>query len=272
MEQENIIFVNPNTLVVGENSRWRVNDNLQELMEGIKQVGVIQPVTVRKEDNMIICGNRRVAACIKLGLTQIPVRYMFGVSNKDLLLMNLQENLQRKEISSIEVGRLCDRMLKESSFNLTMGELSTYLGISEHRIKVCLEIFKRLPPKFRDKVKNIHQQGNKKFGDLPESVIFAILNFNRTFRKLEDEGITSLIEESIKNKLTQDDVRLIGLLYTSGMSLRQAIKDFQTYRVTRCELVVLKTELEDVMKKEKTRVIKELYPKIIRQKYPNLII
>lgn len=270
--EEKIENINPNNLLLGENSRWRTNENLQELMEGIKQVGIIQPIVARKKDKMVICGNRRVAASIKLSMTSVPVRFLDNISDKELLLMNLQENLQRKDISSIEVGRLCDKMLKESSFNLTVGELSSRLGISESRLKVCLEIFKRLPPQFRNNVKNIHQQGKKKFGDLPETVIFSILNFNRTFRRIEDKEMTYLIEESIKRKYTTAHIRLIGLLYTTGMSLKNTISDLDNYRITRCEIVVLKTEFADVMKKEKTRIISELYPKIIRKEYPNLIV
>jgi len=268
---EEIIFENTDKLVIGENSRWRANSNLEELMEGIKQVGILQPIVARKEDKVVICGNRRLAAAIKLGLENVPVRFLSNIDDKKLLILNLQENMQRKDITSLEIGKLCDSMLKNSKFKLSLGELAVSLGISEHRVKVCLETFRRLPPDFRKNVVHITTTGQRKTGDLPENVVFAILNFNRTYRRLNEKQIILFLKEAADKKLTTSQIRLIGILYTRGMELKDCLKQVENYKIIRLDLIALKTELGDVSHKEKIKAQNELFKKIVSYKYPNLL-
>ncbi len=268
---ENIEYVNPKELVVGENSRWRVDSNLSELMEGIKQIGILQPIVARQEDKMVICGNRRLAAATKLGLDVVPVIFRKDIDDKRLLILNIQENIQRKDISSIEIGRICDTLTKESRFKLSIGELSTELGISENRVKVCLDVFRRLPSEFRNKVVYISKGEGRKYGELPENVVFAILNYNRSFKRIGEEDLKFFLKEAGERKLTVAQIRLVGLLAMKGSSFRKALKEVENYRVIRLDLVALKTELGDVFKKEKTNNQVELFTKIVGREYPNLL-
>ena len=109
---EQIIFENPKDLVVGENSRFRAESNQSELMESIKQNGILQPIVARKEDKVVIMGNRRLAAATKLGLDFVPVRYMESIDDKTLLILNLTENIQRKDIEIKDVVANANSMLK----------------------------------------------------------------------------------------------------------------------------------------------------------------
>ncbi len=268
---EKIEYVSPEELVVGENSRWRVDSNLSQLMEGIKQVGILQPIVAREEDKMIICGNRRLAAASKLNLEKVPVIFRKNVDDKKLLILNLQENIQRKDISSIEIGRLCDTLMKEGKFKLSVGEMSTELGLPESRVKVCLDVFRRLPPEFRNKVVYVSNGKSRKYGELPENVVFAILNYNRSFKKISSQDLKLFLKEAGEKKLTTAQIRLIGLITMRGVSFRQALKQVENYRVIRLDLVALKTELGSVFKKEKINNQVELFSKIIRREYPNLL-
>ena len=270
MTQE-ITLENPKNLIVGENSRFRANADLSELMESIKQSGVLQPIVARAEDKLVICGNRRLAASIKLNLSQIPVIYRSKVSEKEMLLLNLTENMQRKNISSIEIGRICDILLKNSEFNLSVGELATRLGVSNSRISACTRAFKQLPAEFRDKVVHIESSRERKFGDLPEQLVLCILNFSRSFKKIDDNELSLLLKTAANENLTVAQINLIGHLYTSGMPLKRALKDVYNYSILRINLMALKTELESVMKKEKIRVKSELISKVVKEKYPNLL-
>ena len=266
-----ISYVDPSSLKVGDNSRFRTDEDLSELMESIKQHGFVQPITARIEDKMVICGNRRLASVIKLGLDTIPVIFIPKIDDKTLLILNLLENMQRKDISSIEIGKRVDSMLKNTKFKMSLSELATSLGVSDNRIKVCLDTFKKLPPEWRTKVVHLDSSRKRKFGDLPENIVFAILNFNRSYKQLNGEELNLLLKETSNRKLTLSQIALIGLLVNSGMPLKIALKEINLYTIARLNFIVLKTELGSVQKKEGILGKQALFDHIIKKSYPNLV-
>lgn len=270
-KDKEITYENPKNLVVDKNSRFRADSNSNELMESIKQNGVLEPILVRKEDRVVICGNRRLSASMKLQLKEIPVIFVSGVSDKELLIMNLTENLQRKDISSIEVGRTCENMLKNSEFKTSIPELATLLGMKSSRLKVCLEAFRSLPAEFRDKVVHLNHSRERKFGDLPENVVSAILNFSRYYKKIDNNELKHLLRKAGEEMWGISKIALIGQLYTQGIPLKKAISLSRDYRQGRINLLFLKTELATILKKEGIRGANELIIKLIKEKYPNLL-
>lgn len=269
--EEKIVWENPKNLIVDKNSRFRIDENLSELMESIKQNGILQPITARKEDKHIICGNRRLGAAIKLNLSRVPVRYLEGIDDKELLILNLMENLQRRDITSIEIGRQCDLMLKNSSFKLSMSELSTKLGVNTNRIRNCIIIFQRLPPEFRINVVHETSSPNRRYGDLPENIVSTILNFGSFFKPINDSQIKLLLRRSADDKITVSQLNLIGWMYMYGVPFNKAIKNYKLYKILRVNLIALRTELGFTMKKEKTMNQNEFINKIVSEKYPNLL-
>ncbi|MCK9370047.1 ParB/RepB/Spo0J family partition protein [Candidatus Dojkabacteria bacterium] len=270
-KNETIIWENPTKLVIDKNSRFRIDENLSELMESIKQNGVLQPISVRSEDKHVICGNRRLGASLKLGLNEVPVRYIEGIDDKQLLILNLMENMQRKDITSIEIGRQCDLMLKDSSFKLSVAELATKIGVSHSRIKNCVNIFKRLPPEFRKNVVHEVSSAERKYGDLPENIVTTILNFSTSFKKINDTEMKLLLTKTANDKITISELNLIGWMYMFGIPFRKVLKQYKLYKIMRVNLFALRTELGSVMKKEKTNNQNELVNKIVAEKYPNLL-
>lgn len=271
MKNRNIEEVEISSLKLGENSRFRTEENLSELMESIKQSGILQPITARTEDRLVICGNRRLAAASKLGFQTVPVIFTPNLSDKKVMILNLVENMQRKDISSIEIGRQCDLMLRNSKFNMNMSELSTALGVSIARVRLCLDAFKRLPEKFRKMVKLTNHPMKRREGDLPESVVFAILNFNRSYRKLTDKELNLFLNQAADRKLTSAQIYLIGRLTNGGMNLKQALREVDLYTPIQPKFLCLKSELASVQKKLKVHTKGELLREIIKQDYPNLI-
>lgn len=271
MKDKIISFVDPSSLKVGENSRFRTNEDLSELMESIKQHGILQPITARTEDKAVICGNRRLASAIKLGMDLVPVIFISDIDDKQLLILNLMENMQRKDISSVEIGRQCDLALKNSKFKISMSELATSIGVNESRIKVCLDVFRYLPEEFRKKVIHLNSARKRKFGDLPENIVFSILNWGRHHIKLNDKEINLLFKEVAERKLTINHVNLIGLLFDSGMPLKEALKQVHIYTIARLDFVVLKTELAVIQNKLGIFGKQAVFNEIIKKVYPHLI-
>ena len=82
------------------------NENLNELVQSIKSVGLIQPITVRKiskNEFQLISGERRFRAFKKLNIGRIPA-YIRDVNDQESLEMSLIENIQRDDLDSIDIA------------------------------------------------------------------------------------------------------------------------------------------------------------------------
>jgi len=270
-KEQGIVYMNPKELKFRTNVRWRADSNLSELMESIKQHGILQPIQVRTEDKTIIYGHRRNGAAIKLGIEKVPVLFRSNISDKEANILNLLENMQRKDVTSLEIGRQCDLMLKNTEFNLSINELATAIGVSSNRIKVCLDVFKRLPEKYRKQVVHITDSKNRKYGQLPENVVYAILNFNRSWKNLSANELEYFLDVAASEKLTVSQIALVGRLMSGGMSFKCALKELNLYTVTRISLPMLKEELKNAMKIENVITKTDFCRKIFLKAYPNLV-
>ena len=117
---------------------------LQELSESIKVLGIIQPITVRKEGQKykIISGERRYSASKLAGLKTIPA-YIRLVNDQELLEMALVENIQREDLDPIEVALTYQRLLEE--IGLTQDSLSQRVGKERSTITNSLRLLRLSP-------------------------------------------------------------------------------------------------------------------------------
>lgn len=118
---------------------------LKELASSIKELGVIQPITVRKlEDNsfQLVSGERRFRASKLVGNTSIPA-YIRIANDQEMLEMALVENIQRKNLDPIEVALSYQRLIEEIA--LTQEELSTRVGKKRSTVTNYLRLLKLDP-------------------------------------------------------------------------------------------------------------------------------
>ena len=88
---------------------------LEELSDSISKLGVIQPITVKRNDDgtfMIISGERRFRASQRAGLETIPA-YVREVDDQTLIEMALVENIQREDLNAIEIALSLQRLIDE---------------------------------------------------------------------------------------------------------------------------------------------------------------
>lgn len=117
-------------------------ESLKELAESIKEIGLIQPITLRKiADNkyQIIAGERRYRAAQMAGLESIPA-YIRKAKDEGMLEMALVENIQREDLDSIEIALSYQRLLEELGF--TQEELSSRVGKKRSTIANYLRLLK----------------------------------------------------------------------------------------------------------------------------------
>ncbi|WP_372746903.1 ParB/RepB/Spo0J family partition protein [Lutibacter sp.] len=118
---------------------------LQELATSIKELGVIQPITVRKfEGNkfQLVSGERRFRASKLIGNTTIPA-YIRLANDQEMLEMALVENIQRKDLDPIEVALTYQRLIDE--IDLTQEEMSARVGKKRSTISNYLRLLKLDP-------------------------------------------------------------------------------------------------------------------------------
>lgn len=118
---------------------------LRELASSIKELGVIQPITVRKlEGNkfQLVSGERRFRASKLIGNTTIPA-YIRLANDQEMLEMALVENIQRKNLDPIEVALSYQRLIDE--IQLTQEELSTRVGKKRSTVTNYLRLLKLDP-------------------------------------------------------------------------------------------------------------------------------
>ena len=120
-------------------------DTLQELAKSIKELGVIQPITVRKLDfnkYQLISGERRLRSSKLIGLKTIPA-YIRLANDNESLVMALVENIQRHDLDPIEVAISYQRLIEE--IKLTQEELSERVGKKRSTITNYLRLLKLDP-------------------------------------------------------------------------------------------------------------------------------
>jgi ParB family transcriptional regulator, chromosome partitioning protein len=107
-----------------EANPWQPRTNfdkeaLEELSKSIKEIGIIQPLTLRKIDEnkyQIIAGERRFRASKLAGLDRVPA-YIRESDDNNMLEMALIENIQREDLDAIEIAISYQRMIDECNYN-----------------------------------------------------------------------------------------------------------------------------------------------------------
>ena len=144
----NLIKANPN-----QPRREFDPEALQELADSIKEIGIIQPITLRKMDDgtyQIIAGERRFRASQLAGLTALPA-YIRTADDENVMEMALIENIQREDLNAMEIALAYQNLLEE--YDLTQERLSERIGKKRTTIANYLRLLK-LPAQIQMALKN----------------------------------------------------------------------------------------------------------------------
>ncbi len=165
---------------------------LAELATSIREIGVISPITLRKNEDgtfLIIAGERRYRAAKSIGLTSIPA-YIKTAADEQVMEMALIENIQREDLNAIEIALTFYRLMEE--YKLTQERLSERVGKKRTSIANYLRLL-RLPAEIQVGVKDkkIDMGHAKAILGLPDpaqqlKLYELILNNEYPVRKVED--------------------------------------------------------------------------------------
>ncbi|MBW8361398.1 MAG: ParB/RepB/Spo0J family partition protein [Kaistella sp.] len=158
---------------------------LSDLAQSIKNLGVIQPITLRKDGSKfeIISGERRFRASKIAGLETVPA-YIRLVNDQELLEMALVENIQREDLDAIEIALTYQRLLEE--IGMTQENLSQRVGKERSTITNSIRLLRLNPD-----VQNAIRSGEISAGH------------GRAIISLEDSEMQNLLFDKIlKNSLS----------------------------------------------------------------------
>ncbi len=126
-------------------------EELSELMVSIAQVGLIQPLTVRRAGDgyELISGERRLRACRALGMTELPC-IVLDASEERSAYMAIVENIQRRDLHYLDEAECCHNLLH--TYGLTQEQLATRLGKSQAFLSNKLRLLK-LPKAMRERIR-----------------------------------------------------------------------------------------------------------------------
>ncbi len=159
-------------------------ESLLELVQSIRELGIIQPVTVRKmgyDRFQLISGERRFRASQMAGLKEVPA-YIRVANDQAMLEMALVENIQRRNLDAIEIAISYQRLIDECS--LTQEGLSERVGKKRATITNYIRLL-RLPPEVqlalrKNEISMGHARALLSFEDESE--------MRRAFQKIIQDG------------------------------------------------------------------------------------
>jgi ParB family chromosome partitioning protein len=182
-----LIFANPN-----QPRTHFDEDALTELATSIRELGVISPITLRKNDDgtyLIIAGERRFRASKLVGLKSIPA-YVKTAADEQVMEMALIENIQREDLNAIEIALTFYRLMEE--YKLTQERLSERVGKKRTTIANYLRLL-RLPAEIQMGIKDkkIDMGHARAILGLPDPAVQlhlyeSILKNDFTVRKVEE--------------------------------------------------------------------------------------
>ncbi len=180
---------------------------LEELAASIRQLGLVQPLTVREVSEgryQLIAGERRLRAAKIAGLTHVPA-FVRTADDQAMLELALVENIQREDLDAMEVAISYQRLIEECS--LTQEQLSDRVGKQRSTVANYMRLLK-LPAEIQLGIRNkqismghartlINIEDPKK----QINVFYTIINDDLSVRAAED------LVRHIQNEASKDPVR-----------------------------------------------------------------
>lgn len=198
-------------------------DTVQELAVSIKELGLIQPITVRKlgyDRYQIISGERRFRASTLAGLKVIPA-YIRIANDQEMLEMALVENIQREQLNPVEIALSYQRLIDECK--LTQEKMSSRVGKKRSTITNYLRLLK-LPAEILAALqKEIISMGHAR----------ALINVNDPITQI------NIFRDAVSNKFTVREIEQIvkdfgQSIYVAKKQRKQtqSIQSFEHQKIT----------------------------------------
>ena len=199
--------------------------SLQDLVESIKEQGILQPIIVRKMDGEkyeLIAGERRYLSALEIGLTVIPC-LIKNVNEKDAFAIALIENIQREQLTLLEESESLLK-LKEEYF-LSVDQVSKIIGKPRSTVANLIRVASLLSPE----CKLFWENGDVDYGHIRAAIVldhkfqnlvlqYVIdkkLSVRETEKFIKEKTYFNLLEPQIEKKnnesvISSDEMKIIS--------------------------------------------------------------
>jgi len=205
-------------------------ENLNDLVNSIRERGIIQPIIVRKSEDQIskyeiIAGERRWLAAQKAGLHEVPVVITEADDLKSLEFA-IVENVQRHDLNPLEEAQGYQRLINEFSYD--QEKVSKFIGKSRSHVTNCLRILS-LPADILKLVENKKlSAGHAKILVGLENANFIankIIEKKLSVRKAENLVKIYKINKNLKKKIKDVNIRELEISVTEKIGLNVLINN-----------------------------------------------
>lgn len=143
MTSGNFTYLPVKSIIVNREDRQRRElTNIEELADSISRVGLINPIVVT-QDHVLVAGERRLTAHQLLGFEMIAVQFAEDLSEIELQMIELEENVKRQELSWQDTVRAVakfDKLKKQQEESWTIESTATNLGMSPTNVRRYLDV------------------------------------------------------------------------------------------------------------------------------------
>lgn len=224
-----------------------VFEDIGVLAETVKRHGLLQPILVKqlagKYGFEVVVGERRLRACRKAGLAQVPCIVVDGVTEDQILAIQLVENIQRSDLKIFEQVRLVE-MLKDH-YGLPNDEIAIKTGLSASTVQNYLTLAKGLPKEYIRKIS--HGSHSPKDLTVTKGLVLARANLpadtlKETVELIQKKGLS---RAKLSRKLAREEKHKIKRVVAGKVfwkELTKSLKEFARFWPDYCEL----KEWEDV--------------------------
>ena len=212
---------------------------LEELAESIRQIGIIQPITLRKMDDdtyQIIAGERRWRASQLAGLDTIPA-YIRTANDENMMQMALVENIQREDLNAIEVALAYQNLIER--YQLTQDKLSEKIGKNRATIANSLRLLK-LPAQV---------QMALQYKEIDQGHARALLGLNapslqvKLFNEIREKGYSVRQVEEMVKAINNGETVKSGRHQLSDKSQKRLPEEFNMLKSTLSDFFQTKVQM-----------------------------
>jgi ParB family chromosome partitioning protein len=185
-------------------------EGLDELADSIKEVGLLEPIIVRPkgDDYEVVVGERRYRAAMQAGLDKVPV-IIRKYSDADVMKLNLIENVQRKDLSAVEKGKMCKELLEKFPQEYpSHAILAKRLGTSSKAIASWLETV-GMPKEVQERIAPETERRAVPYGKVDYDTVIRISHQIKEPSKLV-EVIDHIAENRIPRRIATQVTRRIA--------------------------------------------------------------
>lgn len=246
-----------------KNTRGDYRDSsIDEIMTSMRQHGLLQPIAlfVKKDGKYtVVFGNRRVIAAKKLGWKEIDAAILGEAGNKeadiDFIIKNASENMQRKDPTFLEQGRLFHELIVR--FKLNVKEITARIGVPEKRVRDILEAYERVPTYLRSEIV-LNKIGHSADEKLSLTNANAVVSTMKSYG-LPEGAKEKLFKMAMQPNVTPSKINQIGKLMHAGISFGAAKKYLGSVKVISVNFMLVEESIAQLEKHHGKPIKKIIY-------------